>query len=64
MVFNKDVFPLVGSSPPPNLDTLLDVDSVVVPPLQSWYVILSIMVAVKCMTSRYQGKRGLEGLSY
>jgi hypothetical protein len=33
VVFDEDVFPLVGSSPPLGLNTLLDVDLFVAPPL-------------------------------
>lgn len=33
VVFDEEVFPLIGSSPPPDLDTLLDDDPVIVPPL-------------------------------
>jgi hypothetical protein len=35
VVFDEDVFPLADCSPPPDLDTLMDFDPIVVPPLPS-----------------------------
>lgn len=39
MVFDEDIFPLTNSSPPPNHDTLLDVDRVAIP-LVSLHMVL------------------------